>query len=258
MKIQVAAVLIVLIGFCSWGRTEIVINRPGTVIEAVYLVDNESYHGTVKPTKLPVGIDMTKDVYYKIIYKEKIIKGGQLQQGINHVDFWVDGLLEESACHHYILAVKPLNATSIFQKEIRLHIERSAADDEPKATAGEEEASAGKTFRLSMFVKDKLVAAKRKWPRIRLSSKARLEPSEIAYGPYNPVNGRYPVIDQSSFSLLPLARLALRAIKRMNPPKKKINRCSSIQTAFFIEEGEAIREKINLTIRIETINKKSP
>jgi hypothetical protein len=227
-------------------------------IREVYLIRHDSTEGDRVPDKLLVGVDLFADAYYKLIYKENTIRVGLLQRGPNVVDFTVAHLFRETASHTYILAVKARSRNIILQEEIKIDIALSGLD-EPDVEGTETKQV---DTRLSMFVKDQLVAQKTKsHPPLRLTGKSRLEPAAIDYGIYNPVNGSYPTLDSSSFSVLTLAGLAFRAIKKSKIQKRQqreIKKYSSIQTAFFREDEQGVRKKYDLTIRIEVVNRKNP
>ncbi len=252
-----AIIITLLLVFPGIYGADIVEESMPTIRE-VYLIRNDSYEGDRQPDKLLVGVDLSADAYYKLIYKENIVRVGLLQRGPNVVDFTVAHLFRETASHTYILAVKARTQNTILQEEIKIDIVL-AGSDEPDVEGTETKQV---DTRLSMFVKDQLVAQKTKsLAPLRLTGKSRLEPAAIGYGIYNPVNGSYPDLDSSSFSVLTLAGLALRAIKKSKTKKRQqreIKKCSSIQTAFFKEDEQGIREKYDLTIRIGVVNRKNP
>jgi hypothetical protein len=252
-----AVIITLLLVFPGTYGADIVEESMPTIRE-VYLIRNDSTEGDRQPDKLLVGVDLSADAYYKLIYKEDIVRAGLLQRGPNVVDFTVPHLFRETASHLFILAVKARSRNIILQKEIKIDITLSGSDEPDVEGADTKQIDT----RLSMFVKDRLVAQKTKSiAPLRLTSKSRLEPAAIDYGIYNPVDGSYPNLDNSSFSVLTLAGLAIRAIKKSKSQKRQqreIEKCSSIQIAFFREDEQGDREKYDLTIRLEVVNRKNP
>ncbi len=186
-----------------------------------------------------MAIEATRDIYFKLLYNERIIKGGLLKTGPNLVDFYVPGLFQTPGIYRYNLSTKEngkeTNRAIIIESTIQSFEEKTQNPGVfPKTQS-----------RVSMFIANQLLAFKLKRHQMKLTTKTAGEPQELDYGQYNPANGRYQSLDRAGFSPLMLVGLAYGQIKKAREKKRAQVKIKTERTIYFDYRLESADEKKN-------------
>jgi len=76
------------------------------LITGIGFIDGNSYKPSAPPKELILGIDITNNAHYKLLYKDKMIKGDRLTKGSNRIGIESQHLFKASGTHLYILETK--------------------------------------------------------------------------------------------------------------------------------------------------------
>ncbi len=217
------------------------------LVKNIGLVRGNIYNDVNKPESCIVAIEAAQDIYFKLEYQGRQIKGGLLKSGINLVDFHVPELYSQSGAYRYNLALKVkdkiFNRTVIIESSVNPLEEIERRQSFPSLTQSQ----------VSMFVAHQMVATKQKHHQMRVTTQTAGEPIALDYGHYDQVDGRYRELDRAGFSPLILIGLALTHINKNREKeiaKTQIKSLKTIHTDYLQESPDGTLHKYHVAITI--------
>lgn len=176
------------------------------LISNIGLIDSVTSQTTAPPNTLVIGIDVTRDVLFKLGDGSGVIKAGQFLKGFNTFSLNMRHRFGQSGTYAYTLEIKA--GSYIVQKEFKLDIRI----DLPKELKETEEAVTAKSEHVvSLYVSGQLVVSYRKLHTAKLSKDIAAIPRPYAIDPYE--SSAEPSPDASGVSVLSAAAAAYQVIK---------------------------------------------
>jgi len=174
------------------------------LISNIGLIDSGTGQTTAPPNTLVIGIDVTRDVLFKLGDDSGIIKAGQFLKGFNTFSLNMRNRFGQSGTYAYTLEIKA--GSYIVQKEFKLDIRI----DLPKELK-EEAVTAKSEHVVSLYVSGQLVVSYRKLHTAKLSKDIAAIPRPYAIDPYE--SSAEPSPNASGVSILSAAAAAYQVIK---------------------------------------------
>jgi hypothetical protein len=225
-KVRLPTLLFVL-SMSFFGRADAI----GNIITEIYLVDNEALHQRhIPPGKIIIGIEVRSDALYKLSSQEGILQGGLFQKGFNSLAISAQRFFDKTDSHLFELELKTDNVQE--KKEITIEIRLLPLYVVQKR--GEEEKK--HEFTLSLFLRDQLIYATRKFSLQGISFKFDLPPSDGRYNPFGLMKGIQKPIN--TVSVLDAVAGIFQLAKSLAPGEKKdeeekfIEKKQQIETTF--------------------------
>ncbi|MDH5745114.1 MAG: hypothetical protein OEZ52_16350 [Candidatus Aminicenantes bacterium] len=226
------------------------------LVRDIGLIGDESSKGFAPPDKLMIGVDVFRDVYYKISDGENVIKAGLFTRGLNIVEIEADGLFLESGTHVFFLDLKAGDLTLRKELEIDIQLDSSGIDSGTPRLVEKSEPE----YELSMFVGDKLVVSGRKSLSKELSFNVELPPLPDGYGPFYEIEKEYKNPLRNSFSILDAIGAGYSLIKNMIDKKKKqkisapVQKYEQLTATFMRRDSEGAAREVTAVIRLKVKN----
>lgn len=192
-----------------------------TLLFDIALVDDERYKGPNPPAEIGIGIEITKDAYYKLSTDKDVIKGGLLKKGFNIINIKANHLFEKSGSYIYLLDLKFNDL--ILKKEIEIDIRLDSEVNVKKTEDKPQDIEYG----LSLFIRDELIASSKKMHYEKFPLNIKLPPLPKNYRPFNPNARTDPIAN--SFSILSAVALAYELIKGIKNKRKAKKQAFTIQ-----------------------------
>ena len=214
-----------------------------TLLFDIALVDDERYKGPNPPAEIGIGIEITKDAYYKLFTNKDVIKGGLLKKGFNIINIKANHLFEKSGSYIYLLDLKFNDL--ILKKEIEIDIRLDSEVNVKKTEDKPQDIEYG----LSLFIRDELIASSKKmhYEKFPLNIlNIKLPPLPKNYRPFDPNARTDPIAN--SFSILSAVALAYELIKGIKNKRSARKQALTVQKkkqiiATFIKRNLAGLEK---------------
>ncbi len=184
------------------------------LISDIGLIDPGASQTTIPPNTLVVGIDVTRDVLYKLSDDGGIIKGGQFLKGFNAISLNVRDRFEQSGTYAYTLELKA--GEYVAQKKFKIDIRIDLPVELEGKTA---EAPVESEHVVSMYVGGQLVVSYRKLYTAKLSEEIAAIPRPYTIDPYD--SSAEPSPDMG-FPILGAAAAAYQVIKGLLSKKKSV------------------------------------
>lgn len=216
------------------------------------------------PGELSIGITITNDAFYKLLYKSEMIKGGTLKKGFNRVEIKAENLFKESGTHVYILETKADQYGFKYEITIDIQLETAATEvspapsvpvvqsspkpdsPDPKKSIESGERAAAIQYDLSMYVGGRFIARTRKEEYgsvFESSMKGIQEAIESNRGhPGDTVNPT-----ALSIPILPLIKALLKKKKSSARPQPR-----AMRVVFLREDKAGASKKVNAVISLQS------
>ena len=150
------------------------------LISDIGLIESGVGRNATPPNTLIVGIDVNRDVFYKLSDERGIIKGGQFLIGFNAFSINVRDRFERSGTYAYTLEIKA--GASVVQRKFKIDIRIDhpmELEEEQAKTPAESE------HIVSMYVGGQLVVSYRKLHTAELSKEIAAIPRPYKIDPYD-------------------------------------------------------------------------
>jgi len=218
------------------------------LISDIGLIDNGVRQRTTPPNTLVVGIDVNKDVLYKLSDDRGVIKGGQFLKGFNAFSVTVHDRFEQSGTYAYILELKAGNLVvqRKFKIDIRIDLPKELEEKEAEAPAEREHV-------VSMFVGGQLVVSYRKLHTADLSKEIAAIPRLYEIDPYD--SSAEPSPDMG-FPILGAAVAAYQVIKGLlskkdsEEPTRPVVKKTQISTSFIRSDSSGRERTVTAVISL--------
>jgi hypothetical protein len=218
IDILIAALFVLNLGLNPAEKINSVQSAAGSekksLIQNISFIDLKNYTGRNPPSNLVLGINVGKDVFYKLSDSHAVLKGGLLKSGFNTVSIESRDLFSGSGTYAYSLEVKagPVIQKQYFDIEIVLDLPPQPAAPEKKP----EEKSEDKIYQLSLYIGDRLIASGQKTQKNKPDLKIELPPSHGAFQPFGP-----PERDDPMMHSVPIPVVLAEAYKLIKNAVKK-------------------------------------
>lgn len=230
------------------------------MITDIGLIAKMSQNGSTPPAKLVIGVDITKDVYYKLSDEENVIKGGLFYKGLNLIYIEAYSFFEKSGKRAYFLDLKA--GDFILRKEIEIDIQLDLPADGERVYEKTKNKTKNPEYKLSMFIGDELVVSSKKFYYDKISFEFKLPPAQVNYRPFILPDETEPTAN--SFSIFSALGLAYGLIKKLKAQKSKGKRAAPVQkqkqiTVTFVRKNyEGVEKEVKAVITLKTKDIKFP
>ena len=226
------------------------------LVRDIGLVGDESSKDFAPPGKLIIGVDVSREAFYKFSDEENVIKAGLFKRGLNTVEIEAGGLFLESGIHVYFLDLKAGDLTLRKEMEIDIQLDSSGVDSGTPRLVKEPEPE----YELSLFIGDKLIVSGRKALSKELSFNVELPPLPDGYGPFYEIEKEYKNPLRNSFSIIDAIGAGYSLIKSMIDKKKKqkitapVQKHEQITVTFMRRDSEGAAKEVTAVINLKVRN----
>jgi hypothetical protein len=217
MMNKITLCVIVLLGLCLGALAQ----TPSPLVLEIGLIDSDNYRGDFPPDRLIVGLELSRNAYYKLIQNGQTLKGGLFLTGFNSLSLEADTFFERSGVHTYMLELKTENR--IVKKEFEIAVEMEDKIPTPKKELPVEK----KEYTVLMYIGDQLVASSKKLPTAEPPRKIEMPPPPYQIDPY--ASAAEPDYNVSGVPILAAAMAAFQTIKDLTAKKDPAVRPPPIQ-----------------------------
>ncbi len=208
------------------------------------------------PTTFNLGLELTRNVPFKLIYKEAVVDAGLMNKGFNVIPLDLTGLFQKSGTAIFILEF--MTGGPVLRRELSLSVELdeemesgSGIDSpapEPKVSYLERE------YSVSLYVNQRLVAVNRKKLLGKISMDLKLPPMPRNYDPFFPEKHRDPLTN--TVSILDALGLAVQMAGKLlkkpeNPsPSSSLRPLRQIQVDFTRLTPQGLEKPVSATLTL--------
>ncbi len=243
-KILPILILVIIVPFALDAENQIV-----SIVD-IFLIKNEIYDKSMPPEKIPIGIEMGNEAFYKFSDKENVIRGGLFHKGFNILYLETSNFFEKSDSHIFFLDLK--KGDSLLRKEIEIDVQVESQEKLIKPAEKVEKPE----YKLSMFIGDELIITSKKVPSEKIPLKVDLPPWPEEYKPFGPVDtSEYSFNSFSIFSALGVLQELLKNLGKGKDKKEQsrpIQKSRQITTTFVRIDSEGIARKVEAVITLKT------
>jgi hypothetical protein len=129
-----------------------------SIFGAIDLIEDRRFSGSSPPMELGLAVDVYFACYYKLEYKDLVVKAGKLLEGINLINFKAGHLLRSDGIHVFILETKREDRIEKRELEIDIRLE-SDQEDIPAPVIESKPVLKDAVYEVSLFIDDRLVAS---------------------------------------------------------------------------------------------------
>lgn len=234
-----------------------------SLISSLGLVKGTLFTGSKVPQNLVLGIEVPKNVYYRLMSEDHPVGAGMLQEGFNFVEIPAAGLFKESGVHKYTLDLRAGEAGEVTQSlpfllDIRCDVQSNSGQ------VREEVRRAG--FGLALFVQNRLVAFHKKSIQFRsilpqdLSRKER-QMDIMGRRPDNPLQFMGEQHPQAVVPIIPMAVLAYKYLLKPALKKKveetvkvKPDTFDRLSGTFLVKDAEGVESPLDVTVALKSVS----
>jgi hypothetical protein len=171
--------------------------QPVPLITEIGLIESSQGTETAAPRLLIIGIEATREIFYKLSDGRKIIKGGRFLRGYNSFSIDVGDFFERSGTHSYALELKADSQVTQKRFEIDVRLQESESQkEEPDEVVLKYENI------VSMYVGQRLIVSNRKLYTTELAEKIKaiprpysIDPNDSAAEPSLKNTGGVPILE---------------------------------------------------------------
>ena len=214
------------------------------------------------PTTLNLGLELTRDVPFKLIFEKEVVDAGLLNRGFNVIPLDLTGFFQKSGTCNFILEF--MTGGSVLRQELSLYVEMDQETDpgtdsqapEPKLSYQERE------YSVSLYVDQRLVAINRKKLVGKISLNLELPPMPRNYDPFFPEAHRNPMVN--SVSILDALGLAVQMAGKLlkkpgnSSPASSLRPLRQIQVDFTRRTPQGLEKPASATITLNVREVKRP
>ena len=214
------------------------------------------------PTTLNLGVELTRDVPFKLIFDKEVVDAGLMNRGFNVIPLDIAGFFQDSGTYIFILEF--MTGRTVLRQELSLHVELDQGPDtgtdsrspEPKVSYQEKE------YSVSLYVDQRLVATNRKKLIGKISMNLELPPMPRNYDPFFPEAHRNPMTN--SFSILDALGLAVQMAGRLlkkpesSSPASSLRPLRQIQVDFVRRTPQGMEKPVSATLTLNVHEVKRP
>jgi hypothetical protein len=244
MKKKTAAILLLLglqIGLAGQDYSPVVLD--------IAFIKSKRLEGPYPPQELAIGIELARKAYYKLWYKDNVIKAGLLNAALNIINIPADHLFKQSGIHIYRLDLKAGNRE--ISKEIEMEV---YVDQEEIGKQRKEEEVRNLEYRVSLYIGDRLISSSQKKHYEKIAFKIKLPPMPYNYDPNFPEKKDPLANSFSIFTAIGLAYQLARGIeKKLNPPKKPtyvVQRKKAILATFKRRDSRGVEQEVQASLKL--------
>ncbi len=121
-------------------------------IKSIGLVKDKSFNEKKLPENLYLGIESTEKVFYKVLYGEKILNGGELNRGFNFVQISSENIFSRNYTYEFYIEI--MNNGQKYRNKFFVDIRRIL----PGNSGGIEKKIINKGYGIAMFLENQLIA----------------------------------------------------------------------------------------------------
>ncbi len=229
-------------------------------ISSLGLVKGTLFAGSALPQYLVLGIEVSQNVYYRLMSEDRSVAGGILQEGFNFIQIPTAGLFQKSGIHKYTFDLRVGDAGErsqnlAFLLDIQCDLQSNSGQ------VREEVRKAG--YGLALFVQNRLVAFHKKSIQFRSllpQEKSRKERQldvmgRRADGPLQFMGEQHP---QAVVPIIPMAVLAYKYL--LKPAlKKKVEETVKVKPeifdrlsgTFLVKDAEGVESPLDVVVKIK-------
>lgn len=195
--------------------------KQDTFISKFGLMKSTFFKQSRLPGELSLGLVCRGSAHYRLIYKDNIVDGGELREGLNFINIPTSGLFKQPGSHHYTLDLKTPSETikRIILLDIDCHSPTNSGQvrDEVRETG----------YGLAVFIENKMLAYHKKTVKHRQLNTIELSRRNTkldrmgnhAPDPLDPMGKKY---ERASIPVLALPFLAYKHLLKPKLEKKKV------------------------------------
>jgi hypothetical protein len=222
------------------------------LISEIGMIESESDSGTTPPRQMIIGVEVTRDVLYKLFDERGVLKGGQFLRGFNSFGIDVGDRFEHAGSCSYTLELK--YGSRVFRKSFTLDIRI----DEPQVIQPQPDEDVIKRENIvSMYVGNRLIVSNRKLYTSELSKKIQEIPRPYNIDPYDSA-AEPSVKDLQGVPILEALAAAAGVIKGLfskkddAEPPKPVRKKSVITKRFIRNDPERGEITVTAVISLRT------
>ncbi len=260
MKKVFGILLLCLTAFCAplFGQ-----EGSGLVLD-LGLLGGPRISRSAPPTTLNLGVELTRDAPFKLIFKENVIDAGLMNRGFNVIPLDFTGFFQTSGTYLFILEF--MTGRSVLRQELSLHVEvdqgRESGPDPAAQTVEPKVSYQKREYSVSLYVDQRLVAVNRKKLVGKISLGLKLPPLPHNYDPSNPDAHRDPLANTVSIlDALGLAvHMAVKLLKKPenSSPANPLRPLRQIQVEYLRRTPQGLEKPVSATLTLTVREVKRP
>lgn len=229
-------------------------------ISSLGLVKGTLFAGSVLPQNLVLGIEVSRNVYYRLMSEDRSVAGGVLQEGFNFIEIPTAGLFRQSGTHKYTFDLR-VGDTGERSQSLEFLLDIQCGLQSNSGQVREEVRRAG--YGLALFVQNRLVAFHKKsiqFQSLLPQDKSRKERQLDVMGrraddPLQFMGEQHP---QAVVPIIPMAVLAYKYL--LKPAlKKKIEETVKVKPeifdrlsgTFLVKDAEGVESPLDVAVTIK-------
>ena len=245
MKKKITAILLLLglqIGLAAQDYSPVVLD--------IAFIKSKRLEGPYPPQELAIGIELARKAYYKLWYKDNVIKAGLLNAALNIINIPADHLFKRSGSHIYRLDLKAENREICKEIEMEVYVDREEIGKNRK----KEEEVRNLEYLVSLYINDRLISSSQKKHYEKIAFEIKLPPMPYNYDPNFPEK-KDPIANSFSiFTAVGLAYQLARGIQnKLNPPKKPafvVQRKKAILATFKRRDSRGVEQEVQASLKL--------
>lgn len=183
----------------------------------VWLIDSDGLRGEFPPSEMVLGVDVDKDVLYKLSDESGVLKGGRFFPGFNTLSLDAEKFFDKAGKHLFYLEVK---SGPLIQKE-QLEICVQMPEIEEDVSPAEDVDIRNFEYQVAMYIGDQMIASSTKIIKEKAPTKVEMPKYKARWEPFGPPEDNEP--SSNSFPILGAAAAAAKLIKGLVDKKNEEN-----------------------------------
>jgi len=183
----------------------------------IWLIDSDDLRGESPPSEMVLGVDVNKDVLYKLSDENRVLKGGRFFPGFNTLSLNAEEFFDKPGKHLFYLEVK--SGPSIQKEQLELFVQMPEREEQIPPPADVDIRNF--EYQVAMYLGEQMVASSTKIIKEKAPPKVDMPKYKARWEPFGPPTDNDP--SASSFSILSAAAAAAKLIKGLVDKKNQAN-----------------------------------
>jgi hypothetical protein len=183
----------------------------------VWFIDSDELRGESPPSDLVLGVDVNREVLYKLSDETRVLKGGLFFPGFNTLTVNAEKFFDKPGNHLFYLEVK--SGPVIQKEELEILVQMPEIEEQPPPA--EDVDVLNFEYQVTMYVGDQMVASSTKILKEKAPPKVEMPKYKARWEPFGPPDDNDP--STSSFPILGAAAAAAKLIKGLVDKKNEEN-----------------------------------
>lgn len=249
----------------SWEKEPPPFKLPiNSLISSLGLVKGTLFTGSKLPQNLVLGIEVPKNIYFRLISEDRSVAAGILQEGFNFIEIPTAGLFKQSGVHKYTLDLRAgeTGETGETMQSLPFLLDIQCDLQSNSGQVREEVRKVG--FGLALFVQNRLVAFHKKSIRFRSllpqeQSRRERQMQVMGRGADDPLQFMGEQHPQAVVPIIPMAVLAYKYLLKPALKKKveemvkvKPDTFDRVSGTFLVKDAEGVESPLDVMIIIKS------